>query len=160
VPGPVRLVLLGLFVGLLLASASGCSRPKNKWALARPPVYRTTGRVTWNGVPASGAVVVLSSKAHNLAAVGNADADGRFTLTTWDVGDGGVAGEHLVGVEKSEIVGHLADGSPIRVNVMPPKYLNPETSGLKATIVEQGPNELSFDVVGPNATKGSADRSE
>jgi len=147
---PRSLLVVGpVLLGLLLSTASGCSRPKSKWARARPPVYKATGQVTWNGEPANGAVVVLSSKAHNLAAVGNADADGRFTLTTWDVGDGGVAGEHLVGVEKDEIVGYEANGSPIRVNVLPPKYQNPETSGLTATIVERGPNVLSIDVVGP-----------
>ncbi len=144
-------MLVPLLLGLCLATAPGCSRPKSKWARARPPVYKATGQVTWNGEPASGAVLVLSSKVHNVAAVGSADANGRFSLTTWDAGDGGVAGEHRVGVEKSEIIGHLADGSPIQVNVMPPKYQNPETSGLTATIHERGPNVLSIEVIGPRA---------
>lgn len=46
-------------------------------------------------------------------------------------------------------MGNLADGSPIQGNCMPPKYGDPETSDLTATIVERSPNVLSIDVVGP-----------
>jgi hypothetical protein len=32
---------------------------------------------------------------------------------------------------------------------MPPKYQNPETSGLTATISKHGPNVLAIEVTGP-----------
>lgn len=137
---------------LVVVFVLGCSRGyEDNFSRARPPVFKATGRVTWNGEPTSGVLVSLSSKSENLASSGFTDEEGNFTLTTWRVGDGAVAGEHAVAVQKIVVVGHAADGSPIEANCMPPKYGNPETSGLKATIVEQGPNELSFEVIGPRA---------
>jgi hypothetical protein len=135
---------------LLVAAVIGCSRPyEDKFSRARPPVFKTTGIVTWNGSPASGALVTLHSKAHNLAASGRADADGAFTLTTWRLGDGAVAGEHAVSIESIVITGYTVDGLPIEVNDMPPKYQNPETSGLTAVISDAGMNHLAFEVSGP-----------
>ena len=139
-----------VFSWIVAIGVVGCSRDyEDKFSRARPPVFKTTGRVTWNGEPTSGVLVSLSSKSRNLASSGLSDAEGNFSLTTWRFGDGAVGGEHAVTVQKIVIMGHRADGSPIQGNCMPPKYDNPETSGLTATIVERGPNVLSFDVVGP-----------
>lgn len=141
----------------LIAATIGCSRPyEDKFSRARPPVFKTTGRVAWNGKPASGALVTLHSKSHNLAASGRADADGAFTLTTWRLDDGAVAGEHAVSIETIVITGYTQDGLPIEVNDMPPKYQNPETSGLTATISDVGSNLLSFEVSGPPKTAGTS----
>lgn len=141
----VRVALCGLLVGTF-----GCSRYyEDRFSGARPPVFEAAGRVTWNGSPASGALVTLHSQGHNLAASGKSDRDGMFTLTTWRTGDGAVAGEHSVSIETIVITGYTPDGLPIEVNDMPPKYRDPAKSGLTATINEKGKNVLSFEVVGP-----------
>jgi hypothetical protein len=140
---------------ILVAAVIGCSRPyEDKFSRARPPVFKTTGRVMWNGSPAGGALVTLHSKAHNLAASGRSDANGGFTLTTWRLGDGAVAGEHAVSIESIVITGYTAEGLPIEVNDMPPTYQNPETSGLTAMINDGGSNVLSFEVSGPKKIDG------
>jgi len=129
---------------------TGCSRHhEDKFSRARPPVFKTTGRVTWNGEPAVGAIVALSSLSHNLTASGMTDAKGEFVLKTWRQDDGAVAGDHRVTIQTIIISGWTADLSPIEVNVMPPKYEKPDTSDLTATISNKGKNVLSFEVVGP-----------
>ena len=134
---------------MLVLSGIGCSRPyEDSFSRARPPVFKAAGRVTWNGSPASGALVTLHSKSHNVAASGQADADGQFALTTWRLGDGAVAGEHAVSIDATVITGYTSDGLPIEVNDMPPKYQNPETSRLTAVISDSDANVLSFDVTG------------
>lgn len=135
---------------LAMLVSAGCSRHyEDKFSRARPPVFKTTGSVTWNGEPAVGALVTLQSQSHNLAASGKTNAKGQFTLTTWRPDDGAVAGEHAVSIENVVIPGYTADGLPIEINVMPETYQNPKTSGLSATIKTTGPNVLSFEVVGP-----------
>jgi hypothetical protein len=137
---------------ILVGTVIGCSQHyEDKFSRARPPVFKATGQVMWNGAPASGALVTLHSKSHNVSASGTADADGKFSLTTWRFGDGAVAGEHAVSIETVVITGY-GEGVPIEVNDMPPKYRNPDPSGLTATIVEKGPNVLSFEVAGPRRT--------
>jgi len=135
---------------LMTIVATGCSRNhEDKFSSARPPVFKTTGRVTWNGEPAVGAIVSLTSLSHNLTASGMTDAKGEFVLTTWRQGDGAVAGDHGVTIQTIMISDWAADLSPIEVNVMPPKYEKPETSELTATISDKGKNVLSFEVFGP-----------
>jgi hypothetical protein len=137
-------------LALAMLLSVGCSRHyEDKFSRARPPVFKTTGRVTWNGEPAAGALVTLQSQSHNLSASGKTDSKGQFTLTTWRTDDGAVAGEHAVSIESVVIAGYTADGLPVEVNVMPPSYQNPKTSGLNATVNTSGPNVLSFEVVGP-----------
>jgi hypothetical protein len=137
---------------MLVVAACGCWGPhEDTFSRARPPAFKTTGRVIRNGAPAAGALVTLQSRSHNLAASGKADAAGTFVLTTWRPGDGAVGGEHGVSVETIVITGYTGDGDPIEVNEMPPSYQNPETSGLTATISERGPNVLEFEVAGPRS---------
>lgn len=134
----------------LVAVTCGCSRHyEDRLSRARPPVYKTTGRVTWSGSPAAGATVTLQSLTLNLTASGETDRDGLFTLTTWRPGDGAVAGEHAVTITSFQTTGRAPEGYLIEVNDMPPKYADPEKSGLTATINAKGKNVLSFEVIGP-----------
>jgi len=150
-----RLLLRPSTVALSLAClvfvvSSGCSRQReDKWSKRRPPSFPTTGIVTWNGEPATGALVTLQSASHNVAASGRTNDKGEFALTTWRQGDGAVGGDHKVTIETTVIAGYTSDGGLIEVNAMPPKYEKPETSGLTATISDKGKNVLSFAVEGP-----------
>ncbi len=135
---------------LTVALVVGCSRNlEDKWSKSRPPVFKTTGTVTWNGAPAAGAVVTLHSDSHNLAASGKTDDMGKFALTTWRQGDGAVAGSHKVTISTWIVTGYDGEGTPIETPVMPAKYENPDTSKLTAEVKDRGLNVLSFDVAGP-----------
>jgi len=149
-PSIVAVSLAYLMFFLMFVMASGCSRQyEDKWSKRRPPSFPTTGIVTWNGEPATGALVTLQSLSHNLSASGRTDAKGEFALTTWRQGDGAVAGDHKVTIETTVIAGYTSEGGLIEVNAMPPKYEKPDKSGLTATISDKGKNVLSFAVEGP-----------
>lgn len=154
-PAMRRLLLRQSTVALSLAClvfivSSGCSRQyEDKWSKRRPPSFPTTGIVTWNGEPATGALVTLQSLSHNLSASGRTNDKGEFALTTWRQGDGAVGGDHKVTIETTVVSGYTSEGGLIEVNAMPPKYEKPETSGLTATINDKGKNVLSFAVEGP-----------
>jgi hypothetical protein len=134
---------------LALAVGAGCSRRfEDKWSRARPKTYPTAGRVLWNGEPAENAIVALDSTVHNVTAVGTTDAQGWFRLETYRPGDGAVAGAHRVRIEKVETKSVTTDGVN-QVSVMPQRYADSATSGLTATVTEDGKTDLVFEVKGP-----------
>jgi len=79
--------------------------------------------------------IVVNVGSHPLAHVaGHADADGRFTLKTFENGDGAVLGTHPVMILAAEQL------SPRKQRWhAPKKYANPKTSGLTAAI--DGPTD-------------------
>ena len=111
---------------LLLGLVAGCGdgRP------ARVPV---SGQVLIDGRPlTSGYIRIVPSDAR--PATGTIDDEGRFTLTTFDEGDGCVPGTHGVEVTATEMV----DQNRVR-RLVPEKYAKASTSGLSVTI--DGPND-------------------
>ena len=115
-----------LAIGLtLLTVVAGCSdRPR------RVPV---SGQVTIDGAPVTrGVVRVIPPDAR--AAMGDIDAQGRFTLTTFDPGDGCVVGTHRVEVVAFD---HPTPGQTRLL--VPEKYNNQAKSGLVLTIT--GPTD-------------------
>ncbi|VTS05403.1 peptidase associated/transthyretin-like domain-containing protein [Tuwongella immobilis] len=69
-------------------------------------------------------------------ASGKTDAQGRFKLTTRTTDDGAAAGEYQVAVTrfvlpKGRITG---DAEVTPRNTLPPRYANPETSGVRVTV--------------------------
>ena len=140
-----------LSIILLVASAltaAGCSSRVDKWAAKRPKTYPAKGRVLWDGKPEEGIVVSLESKVHKVSASAITDSTGAFKLKTFKTGDGAVAGEHTVRLEK-RIVKDPSAEVVVEIFVLPKKYADPATSGLTATVVEKGPNDLLFEVTGP-----------
>ena len=126
----------------------GCSRRfEDKWSRARPKTYRAVGRVLWNGEPVENAIVALDSAVHRVTAVATTDDNGYFKLETYRPGDGAVAGEHRVRIEKVETKSVTTDGIN-QVSVMPQQYANAATSGLTATVTEDGKTDLVFEVNG------------
>jgi hypothetical protein len=89
-----RHVGLGCLLGLALVTA-GCSE-------GEVPVYPIRGKVLdKQGKPAAGAIIVLqpmSEEAQATRAVGIANENGEFKLTTRNEGDGAPAGEFVVTV--------------------------------------------------------------
>ncbi len=99
----------------------------------RPKRVPVAGQVLIDGEPlTTGFVRVVPDDAR--PAVGEIGADGRFRLTTFGEGDGCVLGTHRLAVIGREVL------SPEAIRwVVPRKYHQPETSGLKVTI--DGPRD-------------------
>jgi len=88
---------------------------------------RVTGVVNHHGKPVQGALVAFHGE---YTAAAYTDEEGKFTLTTFEPGDGALAGDYVVAIEASGL---------------PNEYANKETSDLTATVQEQNaPNHFEF----------------
>lgn len=115
-------------VALLAVALVSCSKSPEK-----PATYPVTGRVMYEGNPASGAVVILHAiggSATGERPRAKADGKGEFTLTTFTNGDGAPAGEYAVTVEWKRAEDHPEQGA----DLLPAAYSDPKTTKLKATI--------------------------
>jgi hypothetical protein len=125
-----------LLAGLLTA---GCGGP------AGPKTVPVSGVVQLDGQPLEGATVSFLPKASGARpATATTDAQGKFTLGTFALGDGAVPGPHSVIVTKIKGVGVVGDKSSKNTGGMmlsgpnagkveyitPKKYSTRETSGL------------------------------
>jgi len=79
--------------------------------------------------------------------LGRTAAQGRFVLKTFQPGDGLVAGDHRVRIEKREVTGYNAEGLPLsEVNRLPERYAS-KSSGLQATSELNSSNSFQFELV-------------
>jgi hypothetical protein len=144
---------------LVLLLAAGCSsRVDDKWTRMRPPVFPATGIVVYQDKPVAGATVMLESqssdeKARGKVAIGHTDSGGRFRVRTYKEYEGAVAGPHRVSVTKFEYVENKpANADPnidyplIPKPLLPERYKDFATSGLTATVTEQGPNSFRLEL--------------
>src|SRR5687768_4724922 len=117
---------------LALALLAGCG---DKSVAGRPPVYPASGQVVYKGQPLEGAFVSFTpteGKTHG--ASGRTDAEGRFTLTTFDPGDGAPAGRYRVTVTKAKSIVTPDPVDPVanpplkveQKHLIPAKYSAPE----------------------------------
>jgi hypothetical protein len=132
---PARLVL----AVLLALPAAACSDNPD-----RMRTYPVTGRVLLNGKPLAGATVCLipgeRDKYPRERPSGTTDKEGKFQLSTYVTDDGAPVGDY--GVIVYQLKEGAEEGSDQKVpNLLPAKYLKPETSGLKYS-VRPGPNEM------------------
>src|SRR5947209_14430231 len=81
----VARLLRPLVTVLSVAAAAGCAGEK-KWE--RPKVVRAGGVVRYQGKPLEGAQVTFTHTTSTISALGHTDAEGRFTLTTFELDDG------------------------------------------------------------------------
>ena len=133
-----------------LALLAGCGG-------GRPECVPAAGQVLIDGQPlAAGQIRVIPTDAR--AASGKIDQEGRFTLTTFETGDGCVPGTHAV-----EITAVQTDADRM-VQLVPEKYGRADTSGLSITV--EGPTdslriELTWEgerpAAGQSETAGDAD---
>jgi hypothetical protein len=138
-----------------------------------PKTYPVTGSVKLNGKPVEGAVVAFQLAEGKANAIGSTDAKGEYTLSTFVPADGAVAGQYRVAISKfstpppdkaalqqgvvqsgdlpadyappGEREGGAAGASGPK-NLLPAKYANDQTSALRATVTESGPNKFDFDL--------------
>ncbi|QDT54233.1 hypothetical protein Pan44_22610 [Caulifigura coniformis] len=151
-----------LAIASVVMMLTGCSSvDDSKWLKDRKPVYQVNGKVTHKGTPLSGAAVAFRSgdAANAIGAAGLTDAEGKFTLTTYETGDGAVEGRHVVTVAKSVVEGedpsYFDEKSPNYGKTPPPtkvksliptKYARPESSGLSAEVKKDGPNDITIEL--------------
>ncbi len=131
---------------VMISSVDGCSRKADKWTQRRPPLFRGSGAVTFDGAAVEGAVVSFASLQQNLTAVGLTDAQGRFVLKTFTPDDGAVAGDHRVRITKIEATGYNKEGNAIgHVNRLPERYAG-ESGKLEATVEPKHGNVFRFEL--------------
>ena len=108
---------------------------------SRKPVFRVSGTVTDGSKPVANALVVLHPVGETgpdaVKPHGTTNADGAFTLTTYDGNDGAPAGEYRVTV--TQFVTLRPDAGP--EDQLKGKYATPEKSKLTAT-VDKAPTVL------------------
>ena len=121
---------------LLIVATVGCGgRDPNL-----PATYPVQGIVTYQGQPVQNGSVVFRPEGSGNSARGVTDAQGEFTLSTYEKADGAVSGKHKVTVEVMQGRGSAAprrvllEASPI-----PVKYADRETSPLEV-VVKEGHN--------------------
>lgn len=135
-----RLTAALALAALAAAAATGCGQAQPE----RVAVYPVSGKVTFKGQPAPGAIVALHPKAGPLADVPTPRAsvgkDGTFQVSTFAGSDGAPVGEYVLTVLWYKPVkkdGDLISGP----NVIPRKYASPQTSD-KIVTVAAGDNNL------------------
>jgi ribosomal protein L27 len=132
---------------ILLLFCSSCGQ-------SRPALGKVEGTVTLDGQPIKNGNIIFSTK-------GTRDAAGIIEdgvikrVTTFDEGDGTPVGEATVAIiafkEVKKAPNVSGDTNSIGEStilgdeefLVPPRYMNPETSGLTATI-KKGINKLDF----------------
>lgn len=144
--GLVCLLILGTI------TFTGCSSKGDKWTRGRPAVHKGSGIVKYKGEPVDEAIVMYSSG--DQTAHGRTNAEGKFTLTTFDEGDGAIAGTHKVSIRKT-----IYEKKPTKYDspeersvakfakeMLPAKYGKADTSGLTAEIKAGGKNLDTFEL--------------
>lgn len=128
-----------LLVGLSLTSCAGCGP-------AKPPVAPVTGKVIYNGKPVPFGQVFFHPNAGTQGR-GTIQADGTFTLTTYQDKDGAQIGTHKVRITSFEV--QDPNGDPKRFaggngkSLIPEKYTSLTTTELTKE-VQAGPNTFEF----------------
>jgi len=121
---PCRGVLVVVtLISLLFPLVAGCGD-------GRPRRVPVSGQVLIDGKPLTRGFIRLVPEGARPAA-GQIGPDGRFTLKTFEPGDGAVTGRHEVSVTAVE---SLSD--TVQRWYTPKKYADPSTSGLTVTINE------------------------
>jgi hypothetical protein len=130
---PVANVTLAL---TLIVSLVGCGD-------GRPKVVPVSGQVLMNGKPVTGRTgFVRVEPAGGRPAIGEINtADGTFTLTTFEQGDGCMPGTHPAAVIVNTTVGGKL------ISLIPEKYGDAKTSGLQVT-VDEPTDSLKIELTG------------
>lgn len=155
------------FLGALCMSTLclfGCKKAADN----RPKRVPATVTVTYRGAAVEGATVTFHpANPDGKPAFGRTDAQGRASLTTFDPNDGALPGDYVVTVVKMEggeqanqpsstEVGAMPanpaqGGAPSLQNtgprhLLPAKYADPNSSGLRATVNPSGENDFKFEL--------------
>jgi hypothetical protein len=141
---------------LTAVAVGGCSA--KPYQDHRPKLVPAGGVVRYNGKPLDGARVTFSNTALGVSAYGVTDAQGKFTLTTFEPGDGAAPGHYQITVSKAIETGHPTaktappvfrpGGAPHPRSLIPQKYGNLATSNLTADVPDAGTDEIVVELRG------------
>lgn len=124
-----------LTFGVILAASLGCSRGGDKFADVRGLVLLDDQPLT------SGMVSTVPLKGRG--AQGEIDQQGRFILTSGDLGRGAQIGKHQVAVIAVDGDEEFSPEKPKRL-LVPFRYTRAETSGLKIDVQAGTTNEVTL----------------
>jgi hypothetical protein len=142
----MRRVLLGrpawvVCLLVLLLSLPACG-PKRK------PAFKASGKLLIGGKGYPGVVVILHpTDGGNVRPSGSTDADGSFTLTSYDAHDGAPAGEYVATLIYEPTSSPFAGKPRGPAPKIDGKYTSTDSSPLRATIKEGPANDIpTFEV--------------
>ena len=125
----------------ILVLFTGCS--------SQLKTYEVDGRVEFeNGRPVVVGLVECLSNEHNVNARGTIRKDGSFSLTTFEDGDGAVAGKHQCVVIQMIIGENIIGHSPSTIGVVDSMYASYQTSDLEIEVTPEGTNKVTLQVRG------------
>lgn len=132
-----RLLLAILACGAALSV--GCNR--------NPTTYPIKGRVHFpSGSPVRMGTIETKSRELGINARGTINSDGSFELTTFQPGDGAVAGWHDCVVVQLIIHGEEFKGKVSSFGVVDPKHASYGSSGLSFEVSPTQTNQVSLEV--------------
>jgi hypothetical protein len=125
-------LLGGAWVLGLLVAFSGCGDSESGPSVTTYPVK---GKVILpDGKPLSqGLVTFVPAKDEGRQASGKLESDGTFALTTRKEGDGAAPGEYVVRID-SDLTSGVVQKKGLKRSLLPEKYSDEHSSGLKATV--------------------------
>ena len=150
---------LGLVSAVALCGCFGGAPPK-------PKTVPVSGSVSYNGQPVVGATVTFLCDDAPRPARGVTDKDGKFQLSTFEINEGAVIGEHKITVVKDDPaksaaapVGPAAGADPSQLtqqytkamadpsfgkpaSLLPVKYATLQDTTLHETVTAEGPNQF------------------
>lgn len=120
-----------------------------------PQMAPVTGVVLLDGKPVEGASVLFTPDAGGRPADGVTDKEGKFSLQTYEPGDGAPVGHYKVAIVGMRMTGIQAtadglsgevDASKVReVWFVPKRYSTPDSSGIEVE-VKRGLTPLKFEL--------------
>lgn len=128
----------------------GCE-PANQ----NPPTSPVTGKVTYQGEAVEGATIQLvPSDPAGKGANAISEADGTFALSTFEPGDGAMAGKYKVTVRKLVSVEqgvqkdgeHVGEPAFVNKDMLPKKYRSLGSTPLEFEVTATGENTFDIDI--------------
>lgn len=131
--------IAALLVAAQFVLFAGCSRKEEA------KIYPISGTVRLDGSPLVGASIMLQPVDGGIYGYGISGEDGAFTISTYEIGDGAIPGEHriIVSMQGSQVFpgGEPGDEDDSTGEIttqhgtlIPEKYTDAETSGLSVVV--------------------------
>lgn len=143
-----------LFAAALMVQLTGCGG-SDKYLKDRPATVTADGSVMYKGKPVVGATIVAAPDQGTHAAAAVTDSSGKFRLSAFPPRAGAVPGMYSVSITAIEPVPavELPEGvheedvkRPAPKHLIPQRYSDIATSGLKLDLPPEGRTDLDFEL--------------